>query len=283
MGLFGIGKKKATEALEGILQGAEPPSFPALTLRIMSKLRDPDVEFDELSEAIRWDPALTLKLLATVNSAAFAPKRRIDDVRHAISYLGRGQLESLVLAVAVRGALPSPSQPGFEGERFWRTAAHRAALARTLSSRLHPAREGEAFTGGLLLDLAIPVLVDRLGASYSEVLQAWHEDPAAGRDELERARHGRTHAEVGGLLAESWDLPESMARTIALHHASEATDRDVLPAIRLVGVTREVEPDLALEALVETARAEYGMEPDWTLEALEASRVEADELASLLA
>ena len=41
-----------------------------------------------------------------------------------------------------------------------------AALARALSATLHPAREGEAFTTALLLDLAIPVLVNRLGDDY---------------------------------------------------------------------------------------------------------------------
>lgn len=283
MGILGLGKKRgAARALDKVLHGAEPPSFPALTLRIMEKLRDPEVEFEELSEAIRWDVALTMKLLATVNSAAFGPKCRIEDVRHAISYLGRGQLENLVLAVAVRDILPASSGPGFDVARFWRTAAQRAALARTLAGKLHPAREGEAFTAALLLDLAVPVLADRLGAPYLEVLEEWHESPGARLDELEQTRFGRSHAKVGSLLANLWDLPESLSRTIEMHHESSATDADVLPAVRLVALAREVDAASALEVLVELGRSDYGLEPDWTVESIEASRDKAEELAALL-
>lgn len=282
MAFFGIGKKRANEALERVLEGAEPPSFPALTLRILEKLRDPDVEFEELAEAIRWDAALTLKLLATVNSAAFAPKRRIEDVRHAISYLGRGQLENLVLAVAVRGVLPVAAKPGFDSGRFWRTAAQRAALARSLSTKLHPAREGEAFTAGLLLDMAVPVLVDRLGQEYTDVLQEWHASPNVRLEDLENEKWSRTHADVGGLLADAWELPVGLASTIALHHDGSKTDKDLLPAVRLVAFARESEPELALESLVETARTDYGLEPDWTVGVIEASSEEADELGRLL-
>lgn len=283
MALFGLGKRKAKDELAKVLEGAEAPTFPALTLKILEKLRDPEVDFEELGEAIRWDPGLSLKLLGTVNSAAFSPKRPIEDVRHAASYLGRGQVESIVLAVAVHSSLPNRAKPGFEPSRYWTTAARRAALARAIASQLHPAQEGEAFTSALLLDLAVPVLANSLGAKYSEALLEWHASPGASLDELERDRLGLDHARVGGLLAESWDLPEGLSRCIALHHDSSVSDKDILPAIRLLAGVREVAPEDTVEALVESARTDYGLQPDWTLGSIESSKAEASELATLLA
>ena len=270
-------------ALNEALKGAVPPGFPELTLRILAKLRDSEVAFEEVADAIQWDPALTLKLLATVNSAAYSPRKPIDDVRHAVSYLGRAQLESLVLAVAARGALPNPSARGFDAQRFWNAAARRASLSRAFASKLHPAREGEAFSSALLLDLAIPVQSAALGDRYANALVEWHESPGAKLADIERAHIGQTHTEVGMLLAKSWSLPESLVRSIALHHATESSDSELLPSVRLVAPLREVGTSDALDEVVERAREGYGLEPDWTVGAVEASASAAEELSRLIA
>ena len=270
-------------ALAQALHGAVPPGFPELTLRILAKLRDQEVAFEDVADAIQWDPALTLKLLATVNSAAYSPRKPIDDVRHAVSYLGRAQLESLVLAVAARGALPSPSARGFDAKRFWHAAARRASLSRAFASKLHPAREGEAFSSALLLDLAIPVQSAALGDRYADALVEWHASPGAKLADIERARIGQTHTEVGTLLAKSWSLPESLVRSIALHHEAESSDQELLPSVRLVAPLREVATDDALDEVVECARADYGLAPDWTAEAVATSAGAAEELSRLIA
>ena len=53
--------------------------------------------------------------------------------------------------------------------------------------------------------------------------------------------------------------------------------------MRLMSRVREVEAEGSDEELIETARAEYGLEPDWTLGAIESSAQAAAELARLLA
>lgn len=270
--------RRAKAQLETMLSGVEPPVFPALTLSILDVIRNSESSIDEVAEALQWDPALTVKLLATVNSAAYAPRQPIQDVRHAANYLGRSQLEALVVAVACRAALPGKATSAFDPRRFWVTAAQRAGLARAISERLHPARSGEAFTAGLLLDLAIPVLSKRLGGDYDRVLAAWH-----GGDgdlvSLESERCGVNHTAVGHCLAELWGLPEPVAVNIAAHHRAGTSDSEIMPAIRLVAPAREVPAEDESELLIETAREEYGLEPDWTLGRIEESREAAQDLA----
>lgn len=279
MGILGLKKARARRDLSRLLGGAAPPMFSPLTLRILEQLRDPEVAFEDVSEAIQWDPALTLKLLATVNSAAYSPRTRIEDVKHAISYVGRAQLENLVLAVAARSALPEPKLAGFDSQRFWETAAQRAALSRRFAAKLHPAREGEAFTAGLLLDLAVPVQAAHLGEPYIKILGEWHASGDACLADLERDRIGHTHTEVGGLLAQSWELPETLARLIACHHDRDASDKDLLPSIRLVADIREAPVPGSEESIIESARVDYGLDPDWTRDAMVSSEADASELA----
>jgi HD-like signal output (HDOD) protein len=281
MGLFRNRSKARERKLRVLLAGAEVPTFPELTLRVLEKIRDPESSMHEVSETIRWDPGLVTRLLALVNSAAYGPSQRIEDVSHAASYLGRGELEQFVLALAVRDVTPEPKVESFRPDLFWSAAACRAALCRKLGDELHPARQGEAFTIGLLQDMAVPVLASARPEEYGPVLQAWHDDPDARLSALEQERLGWTHSEVGELLGRVWELPEALSGGIARHHDTTATDRDVLPAVRLVALLRETEVEHGLEAVIERSRTDYGLDPDWTRAAVEEARASAVELARL--
>ena len=97
---------------------------------------------------------------------------------------------------------------------------------------------------------------------------------------MERSRLGTNHAEVGSLLAVSWGLPPSLGSTIGDHHTAGAT---LLPAVRLVAGLREtVSGDTGMhrddEKVLELAREEFGLEPDWTVAAIESSLGEAADL-----
>jgi hypothetical protein len=146
MGLFGLKRDRAKQKVEELLSGAEAPTFKESSLRVLDRLRDPDVEFDEVAEALQWDPGLSLKVLAVANSAAYSPRQQIGDVRHAVSFLGRAKLEQLALAIAVSESLPKGDAPGFDARCFWRASARRAGIAQKLSQMLHPSRTSEAFT-----------------------------------------------------------------------------------------------------------------------------------------
>jgi HD-like signal output (HDOD) protein len=286
VGLFGAKKKGRDNLLqrklEAVLSEGEVPTFPAVVLKILKKLRDPEASIEEVAKAIQWDPGLMVKVLATVNSAAYGPATPISSVEHAASFMGRSALEQLVLALAVKDTLPKAPARGFEPARYWRTASFRAGLAKHLAERIHPARAAECFTMGLLQDLAIPVLATSRPDDYGAVLDAWHGDREADLDALERSEFGWTHADVGGMLGHHWELPAPLVDSITRHHNPQCDDRLIAPAIRLVSVLRETETDRAVEALVETANQDYGVEKDWTLEAVQMAQQQAEDLAHML-
>lgn len=275
-------KETSQEALEVVLRGGDAPSFPQLVMRILRILRDPQSTMDQVSEAIQWDPGLMVRVLATVNSAAYGPAKPIDDVAHAASYMGRAQLEQIVLALAVRDALPATPAPGYDAARYWRAAAFRAALAKDFADRLHPARHAESFTVGLLQDLAVPVLANTRSSEYGPVLEHWHNEKSARLDELENDTFGWNHGEVGALLAHHWELPSTLTESIQHHHDDGASDREVLPATRLVSILRETEREHGIEAVVADAQSDYGLAEDWTRGAIERAEEQSAELAKLL-
>ena len=282
MDLFKRKTSKAERELRKLLGNTEFPHVPQVAMRILQKLRDPESDFDEVAECLRWDPALVVKVLSTVNSAAYGTSVRIEDVRHAVSFLGRAHLEQLVIALAVKDCLPAGEAPGFCQERFWQAAAMRAALGRCIALELHPARSSEAFTAGLLQDMAVPVLAHAMPERYGPILEAWHDEGGVRLSDLEQEAFGWTHADVGAQLGATWELPDSLVQAIGHHHCDSSTDWDVSPAIRLVALLRETRAEHGIEAMVEEARDSYGLTPDWTRHAVEECETHARELAAML-
>lgn len=278
MKLGEVKRRLAERSLKRMLGGSPPPSLPRSSVRVLQVLRDPEVSSDEIGEALEWDPTLTVKLLGTVNSAAFAPRHEIHDVRHAITYLGRAQLESLVLAVVAQRASSDALPRSIDGAHFWYVAARRAAAARALGEALDPGHAGAAFTATLLADFAIPVLAAEFGERYADFAAGWETHDGAAAVELEHAALGVDHARAGGMLARSWGLPNEIAAAIETHHG-EPESVDTASIVQLAaraparGDGAEWIEWVAEGTGIETAR----VADDWA-----ASHAQADELARAL-
>jgi len=255
------------------------PAFPSSVTRVLDALRDPESSLAEIAEAIAWDPGLVVRLLKTVNSAAFGLRRQVDSCQHAVSFLGRANLESLLLGLAVERALPPGKAPGFDPRQYWRSAARRASLARLVAERLEPTTQAESFTVGLLQDLAVPVLAHARPDEYGPLLARWRRS-GERLDELERQAFGWCHAELGATIADAWELPESLVAGIRNHHG-QASGK-VHAAVHLVAQLPESDSLDAIESLVETARSGYGLTPEWTRDALRKSGEQASELVELM-
>lgn len=244
--------------LKKVLGEYELPSFPDILLSALQQIRDPRSTPASVSGILTADPGMSVKILRTVNSAAFSLRRKIESVEDAIALLGMSTVESLVLSMAVRDALPSGKSRGFQSVRFWQTAARRAVTARALARILHPAREMESFTAGLLQDMAVPMLADRYPVEYGNVLQAWHEGEE-DLSSLEQAAFGWDHAEVGSWICSEWDFPETLAADIGGHHKGPDEEPRALDAVSLVSVLREEKEDHGIEQLKQRAAERHGL------------------------
>ena len=276
--LFARTKTDPATELKAILDGYELPTFPGIYLEALQQVRDEGSSTATLADLLSSDPGLTMRLLRTVNSAAFGMRSSIKSVHHAVSMLGRGHLESMLISLASHSALPSDPCAGFEPERFWKTAARRAGTARALADRVDPSVRSECFTAALLQDMAIPVLCDRKGRSYAPLIERWHN----GDGELqvmEREEFGWDHAQVAALMCNEWGFPESIAEAIASHHGSDNPDVRQLPPVTLSGLIGEVDEERGVEELVEQAHATMGLDRDQVRELVHESFRSAEEIA----
>lgn len=282
--MFGWFKKTKDpkRALKERLGDFEVPSFPEAVLRALSKLRDPDSALPDIAEVVAMDPGLTVRVLGVVNSPAFGLRRECANVAHAISLLGRAQMESILLSAGARQSLPRSAGPGFDSAAFWRSAARRASIAGALAARLEPTTKMESFTAALLSDIGVPLISLSKGAAYGEVLAQWR---STGEDlmQLEQEALSINHAEVGTLLCDHWSFPDSLRHPIACHHGEGENAHEALPAVALVSCLGELDRGQEdLERLIEAARA-LGLSPDDVLAIVGKSSEAADGIAKGLA
>ena len=273
-------KKDPKAELEELFKDYELPSFPVAVMNILTALRNPDFSMNKVSKILEGDPGLHVKVLKTVNSAAFGLSKRVSNIHHAITLLGRSRLETIVLSQAVNKTLPEVDYPFFNMRQFWLTSARRASLARVLANHIHPASEVEAFTSGLLQDMALPILVTIKTREYENIMQIWSSDKESDLTAIEKEHLGYDHSYVGALIAEKWDLPEYLINAIAGHHNSE--DIQVEPAIELVSHIRGDTVEDTSEKLADMCVEKFGMDKEMVIKMVTSAFEDAEELSKIL-
>ena len=196
----------------------------ALLLKILAQTTG-DAETREIEATLKQDPQLSVQLLRLVNSVAFAPTTRINSFAHAITLLGRRQLQHWLQLLLYAG-----QSAGGATNPLLTAAALRAALMEGLckASRADKAIQDEAFMVGMFS------LLDQLfGKPLLEIVAPLN----LVRDVSE------------ALLERSGTLGE----LLALVEASENGSATLGPGLRRAGISHEAWCKVQVEAL------------DWTL------------------
>ncbi len=195
-----------------VSQRSSTPTAPLalIAARIVEESSKSEVELANLSALAQSDPAFAVRLLATVNSAAFGLRRRVADVQQAVVLLGTRGLRNLGLSLALSDMVPA----GQSTSALLAVCLRRAAAARCVARASRLFDPEEAFTLGLFLEVGLLTLArDDLPAAVSLASR-----PALDRTVLERADGLTPHPEVGAAIGEQFHLPPEMIDAIRRHH-----------------------------------------------------------------
>ena len=187
------------------------PSFSPVALRLMALVADENVSFKEVAKLISLDPTLAGETLRLANSGLLARRHEIVSVLHAIAIVGLNRLTQMVVTVALWRGIPNRTSPFVKA--WWRHSVATAIIAEQSASL----PIDHAYTAGLLHGVGQLALFGHAAQGYAQLVG---DSVASGLDlqESERAAYGTDHAELAGLILESWGLPESIQDAAALHH-----------------------------------------------------------------
>jgi putative nucleotidyltransferase with HDIG domain len=195
-------------------------SIPAISkthLELTKALQSLSLPLADIGTIIERDPALTAKILQIVNSARFAPARRVTNVCDAVQLIGFDVVRAVAMSIQVFELCRSIAKTEvfkavWEHSLATGFAAKRLAILENL-----PAEEcDDAFMAGLLHDIGKVVLA----TSSTEYRLLW-ELHSADSQELharEMEAFGACHAQVGAYLLRLWGLPENLVHLVEFHH-----------------------------------------------------------------
>ena len=280
MGWFRKRSSSGPLQLDEVFADYELPVFDSAVHEVLRRVRDDDSTAAEIASGLEVDPGMSARVLRLVNSAGFGLRQPVEDLSQAVQLVGRSALESLLITIAVRSSLPSKDRPGFSTRSFWHGAAQRAAIAARLAQGAESSERSLCWTGALLQDLAIPLLVDHLGDRYCELLRTCSEGDEPLHD-LEREALGTDHAEIGQRICEAWGFPTRLSEEIGHHHEAPGEEAAPLRLVALLLPGKAGDAPEGIESLVAAAEP-LGIEPEQCQERVEQGLEDAQQLSAVL-
>ncbi|MBN2644274.1 MAG: HDOD domain-containing protein [Desulfuromonadaceae bacterium] len=199
----------------------EVPLLSPSATRLLELSSQSDYDIDEVIETVKFDAALTARLLKVVNSVAYGLVHEVTSIERAVTYLGERVVASIALGESAK-ALFNKELKGYEGPKgeLWahdlRTAIAAREVARFCTTDLS---SDLAFTAGILHAVGKAILTEFLEDTSHAMLGDIDSHDATDYLSGERARLGIDHTEAGYELACAWKLPVALQMAIRYHHA----------------------------------------------------------------
>lgn len=190
------------------------PPRPTIVMQLQAEMGQDDPDLRRIASLVSADVAMTAAVLRVVNSPAYGASRKVETVDQAISMIGLKQVSTLVTGLVLRNVLRTD---GPQLTRFWDVSSKRAFAMARLARGLRGVDIDVAQTFGLMCDVGIPLLMQRF-PDYGQTLKTCNDDMSRSFTEVEQAAHGTDHAMIGGLMARSWGIADSVCLAIRLHH-----------------------------------------------------------------
>lgn len=253
----------SNELLDRVLQSPRLPSLPTIALEVIDLVQQQDVNIKHIAHTIQHDPALSSKILKTVNSSFYGQSYSISTVSHALVVLGLNSVKTLALGFSLVGNLQESGGDLFDHVTYWRRSLYSATAAKTLSNHAGIVQQEECFLGGLLQDMGMVAMSQTLAAEYAVLLRKADIDHAALR-QLELEAFGIDHAEVGGALADSWKLPPLLSAPVRYHENPDAAPEEVQQLVRCIALgNRVADIFMSEEGDGDALNTYYGQAEQW--------------------
>ena len=211
--------QKRIPDLKRIIAGIDDlPTLPRTVLKITELVNDPKSSAKDLARVITDDQILTARLLKLVNSSFYGLPQRISTVTGAIVLIGFDAIRNLLLTTSVFDLFADRNKKKQQKqEKFWDHSLGCAVGAKVIGNYLRYDNIEELFVAGLLHDIGKIVEMMFQPHEFSKVVAV------ISRENIlmitaEIRILGYSHAEIGKLLAEKWNLPSKLVQIIAHHH-----------------------------------------------------------------
>ena len=195
--------------------------LPDIAVKALAMARDPNCSIREFSSVIERDPKLATEILRITNSAFYAARNPILNLKQAVTRLGFAHCRNVILAASLGSAMRRlPLAEAWMQLVLWRHSVLTGVIAMALNKSFNLGFIGEEFTAGLIHDVGRSLFGVIAPNDFSAADPLDFEETG---DFLQRERSVlRTdHCELGAWFIAHNQLPEALIEVVSLHHSPQ--------------------------------------------------------------
>lgn len=212
------------------------PALPRVLLDLLTALKQPDTGLKELTLIITKDASLSAKILSVANSSFYRQFGGFTDLNRVVNVLGLNTVKTIAITRAVQqffSEFTQHQQPILE--IIWYKSLTCAHIAKKVADLTSYPSVDEAYLTGLLHRIGQLVLLESFPENY----------PAVFLQQMGGDNHITTggqfiseidHFEVGGFLADSWNLHSFMADAIRYQTAEPDLIQSSAALVKLINL-----------------------------------------------
>jgi putative nucleotidyltransferase with HDIG domain len=201
------------------------PRFPENILMLQRLIGDPRADMAGIAREISKDPAITADLLKTVNSVQYMSAKKVNSIAEAVKIMGLRGIKNLLYSYGTQKILGEESA---EKKGLWEHSNKTAFYAFNLIRNFH--RDSgfidDAYVAGMLHDMG-KIAFSNIHPDLMKRIHDFCDQKGLPPATFEDLMAGMNHADIGALLAEKWNFPDSLVNAIRYHHdPSSAPEKD---------------------------------------------------------
>jgi HD-like signal output (HDOD) protein len=221
--------------------------IPMSGTKLANLVADPESTLESIIQVVALDQALAARTLRAANSAASAARSQITTVKDAVVRLGRSTILTLGFGAKVRQQLQQPlPEFGLAENVLWRHSVAAALAVESMGVLGKVPIPPESYAAALLHDIGKLVLARFLDPELQGYLHRAQEEGRCNPLQAEMEILEVNHAELGGMIARHWGLPNSLSLGIQYHHSPSD---DLPPVCHVVCVANQLAKIIVPESM----------------------------------
>ena len=218
-------RKMVMETIRRFRQGKiSLPVLSQISREIEKIIDDPVSGIDDLTRILEKDAAISVKVIATANSALYRGVDKVQDLKSAITRLGAREIQNIVSVISNKDLYESKNKQFQELlQRLWLNSLACAYCCRAITVKLGGGNSGKVFLMGLTHNIGCVILLKSIGDIAPEKM-------AFDRSELMESLY-EVHISFGAALLDTWGFDREFSKVVRLHKWSsfeKGTQKEVL-------------------------------------------------------
>lgn len=218
--------------IAGQLELSRLPSLPQVLAKLLREFNSDSLHLRALAELVSQDSAISMRILAVANSAAYSRAKPNASISQAINVLGLRIVKMIAISSALQQFVSHLALSSrYDLNRHWRHSLLTAFIAKAVAREIGYPDPEEAYLAGLLHDIGQLALLVLFPEDYSSLLSV--EEGSIDLLVMEANAFGYNHAEIGGALAEFWSLDHQLVDAIRYHHETVSAVKNATELVKV--------------------------------------------------